>query len=243
MNYHSELKMEQELIAYPLITTQYENIFSNFELDLSWLLPKNVVLDNYDEVRAYHRLSYDCFTAIPIVFQKLKTLLLHQFNCFQLVIHNGFLIIIHKDQSVHNLMKQASPKQLFTKNIGWIVFDSAILQNHPYSQAVALVLAMNKEFLPFIQKIICAIHNIQHKNSKEYLDANLNVGTEIKVPIFSDDMKSFSFETYKIIGKNYLFNRTQESEKFETITCKNVSTNSRKKVRFAIYEQPFNFCF
>ena len=227
--------MEQKFLAYLLITTQYENLFPSFELDLSWLFPKNVVLDNYNEVRAYHRLSYDCFVAIPIVFQKLKTLL--QSNAFQCVIHDGFLVIAHQNQSVQDLMQKAAPKHLFAKNIGWIVFDSVVLQNHSESQAVALVLAMKKEFLPFIQQIICAVQNIQHENS------NLNVGTEIKVPAFSDDMKSFSFESYKIIGKNYLFNKTQESEKFESITCKSISSNSKKKVRFSIFEQPFNFCF
>ena len=233
--------MEQKFLAYPLITTQYENIFSSFELDLSWLFPKNVVLDNYDEVRAYHRLSYDCFTAMPIVFQKLKNLL--QSNDFQFVIHEGFLVIAHENQSVQDLMQQAAPKHLFAKNIGWIVFDSVVLQNHSDSQAVALVFAIKQEFLPFIQQIICAVQNIQHENSKEYFDTNLNVGTEIKVPTFSDDMKSFSFESYKIIGKNYLFNKTQESEKFESITCKSISSNSKKKIRFPIWEQPFNFCF
>lgn len=233
--------MEQKFLAYPLITTQYENLFSSFELDLSWLFPKNVVLDNYDEVRAYHRLSYDCFTTMPIVFQKLKTLL--QANAFQCVIHDGFLVIAHQNQSVQDLMQQATPKHLFAKNIGWIVFDSVVLQNHSDSQAVALVLAMKQEFLPFIQQIICAVHNIQHENNKEWLDNALSIGTEIKTPVFSNDMKSITFERYKIIGKNYLFNKTQESEKFESITCKNISSNSKKKIRFSIYEQPFNFCF
>lgn len=233
--------MEQKILAYPLITTQYENLFPSFELDLSWLFPKNVVLDNYDEVRAYHRLSYDCFAAMPIAFQKLKTLL--QSNDFQCVIHDGFLVIAHENQSVQDLMQKAAPKHLFANNIGWILFDSDILNYQPDSQAVALVLTMKKEFLPFIQQIICAVQNIQHENSKEYLDANLNVGTEIKVPTFSDDIKSFSFEIYKIIGKNYFCNKMQEAEKFESITCKSVSTNSKKKVRFPIWEQPFNFCF
>lgn len=235
--------MEQKFLAYPLVTTTYENIFPSFELDLSWLFPKNVELDKYDEVRFYHRLSYDCFTAMPIVFQKLKTLFMKSINDFQFVIYDGFLVITHQSQSVQDLMTKASPKNLFAKNIGWIVFDSSILQNNLESQSVALVLSMKQEFLPFIQKIICAIHNVQHEKSKEYLDKNLNIGTEIKVPTFSDDMKSFSFEIYKIIGKNYFCNKTQESEKFETITCKSVSTNSKKKIRFSIFEQPFNFCF
>lgn len=233
--------MEQKILAYPLITTQYENIFSSFELDLSWLFPKNVVLDNYDEVRAYHRLSYDCFATMPIAFQKLKTLL--QSNDFQCVIHDGFLVIAHENQSIQDLMQKAAPKHLFAKNIGWIVFDSVVLQNHSDSQTVALVLAMKQEFLLFIQQIICAVQNIQHENSKEWLDNALNIDTEIKTPVFSNDMKSFSFESYKIIGKNYLFNKTQESEKFETITCKSISSNSKKKIRFSIWEQPFNFCF
>lgn len=233
--------MEQKILAYPLITTKYENIFPSFELDLSWLFPKNVVLDNYDEVRAYHRLSYDCFVAMPIVFQKLKTLL--QSNAYQCIIHDGFLVIAHENQSIQDLMQKAAPKHLFAKNIGWIVFDSVVSQNHSDSQTVALVLAMKQEFLLFIQQIICAVHNIQHENNKEYLDTNLNVGTEIKTPVFSNDMKSVAFERYKIIGKNYLFNRTQEAEKFESITCKSISSNSKKKVRFSIYEQPFNFCF
>lgn len=234
--------MEQKFLAYPLVTTKYENIFPSFELDLSsWLFPTNVELDKYDEVRFYHRLSYDCFTAMPIVFQKLKTLLIS--NAFQFVIHDGFLVITHQSQSVQDLMKKTSPKHLFAKNIGWLVFDSAILQNDSESQSVALVLVMKKEFLPFIQKIMCAVQNIKHENSKAYLDKNLNIGTEIKVPTFSNDMKSFSFEIYKIIGKNYFCNKTQESDKFETITCKSVSTNSKKKVRFSIFEQPFNFCF
>ena len=140
-------------------------------------------------------------------------------------------------------MQKAAPKHLFAKNIGWILFDSDILNYHSESQAVAVVLAIKKEFLPFIQQIIYAVQNIQHENSKEYFDTNLNVGTEIKVPAFSDDMKSFSFESYKIIGKNYFCNKMQEAEKFESITCKSVSTNSKKKVRFPIWEQPFNFCF
>lgn len=235
--------MEQKFLAYPLVTTTYENIFPSFELDLSWLFPNNVELDKYDEVRFYYRLSYDCFTAMPIVFQKLKTLFMKSINDFQFVIHEGFLVITHQSQSIQDLMKQASPKNLFAKNIGWIVFDSAILQNDLESQSVALVLSMKQEFLPFIQKIICAIHNVQHKKNKEYLDKNLNIGTEIKVATFSNDMKSISFEIYKIIGKNYFCNKTQESEKFETITCKSVSTNSKKKVRFSISEQPFNFYF
>lgn len=67
--------------------------------------------------------------------------------------------------------------------------------------------------------------------------------SRIKVPKFSDDMKSISFEIYKIIGKNYFCNKKQESAKFETITYKIVSTNSKKKFRFSIFEQPFNFCF
>ena len=108
---------------------------------------------------------------------------------------------------------------------------------------MALVLSMKQEFLPFIQKIICAIQNIQHEKSKEYLDKNLNIGTEIKVPTFSDDMKSISFEAYKIIGKTISVTKHRNQKSLKQLLAKAFLQIARKNVRFSIFEQPFNFCF
>ena len=47
--------------------------------------------------------------------------------------------------------------------------------------------------------------------------------SRIKVPKFSDDMKSISFEIYKIIGKNYFCNKKQESANLKQFTYKIVS--------------------
>lgn len=238
--------MNVKTSSYPLVLTKdnSQNLFSSFDLSsIANIFPKNVTLDKWDNVRSHQHLDYDCFTTIPVVLSKLIDLF--KSNDYKLTIKDGFLIIVDNEshnQSIQNL-QQYQP--FFSNNIGHIVFNhSASVGNPVVVDNVALVFALHalrKEFITAIQQVVCGIKNIHHGNDKEYLDSVLEIGSIIQVPVISEDMDEVVFDDYKIIGKNYFCNKTQNAKLFDDVTCKNISKNSKKKIRFYIHEQPFGF--
>lgn len=232
--------MNAKTSSYPLIFTKDNSqiLFSSFDLSsITDIFPKNVTLDKWDNVRSHQHLDYDCFTIIPAVLGKLIDLF--KSNDYKLIIKDEFLIIANSE-SCNQSVQQYQPN--FSNNIGHIMFNhSSSIGNPVVVDNVALVFYLQKDFITVIQQVICGIKNIHHENNKEYLDSVLEIGSIIQVPVISEDIDEVVFDDYKIIGKNYFCNKTQNAKLFDDVTCKNISKNSKKKIRFYIHEQPFGF--
>lgn len=235
--------MNVKTSSYPLILTKdnSQNLFSSFDLSsIADIFPKDVTLDKWDNVRSYQHLNYDCFTVIPAVLSKLIDLF--KSNDYKLTIKDGFLIIADSESCNQSVQNTQRYRPIFSNNIGHIVFNhSSSVGNPVVVDNVALVFSLQKDFITVIQQVICGIKNIHNKNDKGYLDSVLEIGSIIQVPVISEDMNEVVFDDYKIIGKNYFCNKTQNAKLFDDVTCKNISKNSKKKIRFYIHEQPFGF--